>query len=92
MSTIRTMRAERSLSLRDVADHLGISHVFMGEIERGIRPLPAKHVEPLAILFGVPPDSIRGRAPERIDLSDLAEADRAKVADLVARLRASRAA
>jgi transcriptional regulator with XRE-family HTH domain len=36
---IRAKRVEAGLSLRDVARSLGVSHVFLGEVERGARPL-----------------------------------------------------
>lgn len=35
---IRRRRVEAGLSLRAVADRLGISHVYLGEVERGVRP------------------------------------------------------
>lgn len=36
---LRTMRNAADLSLRDVAEALGgISHVYLGEVERGVRP------------------------------------------------------
>lgn len=35
---IRDRRTEAKLSLRDVAAQLDISHVYLGEVERGVRP------------------------------------------------------
>jgi transcriptional regulator with XRE-family HTH domain len=35
---IRDRRNAERLSLRDVADRLGISHVYLSEVERGVRP------------------------------------------------------
>jgi len=40
----RQVRVEAGLSLREAARKIGVSHVFLGEIERGVRaPLPEKH-------------------------------------------------
>ena len=36
---IRDKRIAAHLSLRKVADAIGVSHVFLGEVERGVRPL-----------------------------------------------------
>ena len=33
---LRERRVQANLSLRDVARHVGVSHVYLGEIERGI--------------------------------------------------------
>lgn len=34
---IRSARVDAGLSLRQTAQHLGISHVFLSEVERGVR-------------------------------------------------------
>lgn len=34
---IRSKRLASGLSLRDVADRIGVSHVFLGEVERDVR-------------------------------------------------------
>lgn len=34
---VRRYRVEARLSLREVADKLGVSHVYLGEVERGVR-------------------------------------------------------
>lgn len=36
---IRSKRIAAGLSLRDVADEMGFTHVFLGEVERGVRAL-----------------------------------------------------
>lgn len=36
-SYLRQMRMRAGLSLRDVAAGLGVSHVYLGEVERGVR-------------------------------------------------------
>ncbi|MFA6958364.1 MAG: helix-turn-helix transcriptional regulator [Thermoanaerobaculia bacterium] len=41
---LRIHRVAAELSLRHVADQLGVSHVFLGEVERGVkRKLPEKY-------------------------------------------------
>ncbi len=35
---LRDRRNAAELSLREVADRLGISHVYLSEVERGVRP------------------------------------------------------
>jgi transcriptional regulator with XRE-family HTH domain len=45
---LREVRAASGKSLREVADALGISHVYLGEVERGRRrTLPKKYWESL---------------------------------------------
>lgn len=87
--TIRTIRVEAGLSLRHVADRIGISHVALGEIERGIRPLPARLRSPIAETLGVTIDKIAGRAPLRIDVASLTPNERERVAAFVAEIRAA---
>jgi transcriptional regulator with XRE-family HTH domain len=38
---LRKRRVEAGLSLREVAGTLGVSHVFLADVERGVRPLSA---------------------------------------------------
>ena len=45
---IRRMRVASGRSLREVADAIGISHVYLGEVERGVRgPLMESHWDAL---------------------------------------------
>lgn len=45
---LRQRRVNAEKSLRDVADTVGVSHVYLGEVERGQRgPMPEKHWEGL---------------------------------------------
>lgn len=45
---LRDKRVAAGLSLRHVADQLGITHVYLGEVERGVRgPLKRKHWDKL---------------------------------------------
>ena len=50
---IRRARVEDGKSLREVADAVGISHVYLGEVERGMRgPLMPSHWD--ALLAAIP--------------------------------------
>ena len=41
---VREAREQAKLSLRQVANKLGVSHVYLGEVERGVRgPMDQKH-------------------------------------------------
>ncbi|HPM76265.1 MAG TPA: helix-turn-helix transcriptional regulator [bacterium] len=35
---VRRKRIEAGISLRDAAKRIGITHVYLGEVERGVRP------------------------------------------------------
>lgn len=49
---LREQRVAAGKSLRLVADGLGVSHVFLGEVERGVkRKLPEKHWDRLIELI-----------------------------------------
>jgi transcriptional regulator with XRE-family HTH domain len=37
-SYIRKLRVEAHISLRELAEKMNISHVYLGEVERGVRP------------------------------------------------------
>jgi transcriptional regulator with XRE-family HTH domain len=73
---VRTRRVEAKRSLRTVADHIGVSHVFLAEVERGIRAPLKPEYEPKLIEI-VPTltaaDLARARAltrPLKITLAD----------------------
>ena len=41
---VREAREQAKLSMREVANKLGVSHVYLGEVERGVRgPMDQKH-------------------------------------------------
>ncbi len=73
---LRDMREKASLSLRKVADSLGVSHVYLGEVERGVRgPMPEKHWERLTkIIPGITTERLRKMAqltkPIRFNLAE----------------------
>ena len=85
--TLRDIREKAGRSLRQVAAEVGVSHVCLGEIERGIRPLPDRLRPLIARALGVPEEEVSGRAPERVSLAGMTEEQRAEVAAFVARLR-----
>jgi transcriptional regulator with XRE-family HTH domain len=73
---LRDRRVAAGLSLRDVAQRLGISHVYLGEVERGVRgPLRPEHWS--ALLKTIPqlsPAELERAAaasrPMQVDLAD----------------------
>jgi transcriptional regulator with XRE-family HTH domain len=73
---LRQQRVAAGLSLRDVAQRLGISHVYLGEVERGVRgPLKPEHWS--ALLKIIPSLSrielertAAASRPMRVDLAD----------------------
>src|SRR5579872_614189 len=71
---VRHARVANGLSLREVADAVGISHVYLGEVERGVRgPLMESHWDALIA-------AIRGLT--RTELQHAAEVSRALRLDL----------
>lgn len=61
---LREARTAAGKSLRDVADALGITHVYLGEVERGRRrSLPEKYWEKLAeVVPGVEVEELEATA------------------------------
>ena len=61
---LREKRVEAGLSLRDLAGELGISHVYLGEVERGRRRTLPEQYWPLLVrrLPGVSVDDLRAAA------------------------------
>jgi transcriptional regulator with XRE-family HTH domain len=88
---IREARLAARRSLRSVAANLGISHVFLGEIERGIRPLPERLVGPLSRELNMPTPA-QGRAPITLRLDGLSDEQRRLIASMVERMREGAAA
>lgn len=52
-SRVRALRQGQGLTLRDVAKELGISYVFLGELERGEKPWKVDRLEQVANYFEV---------------------------------------
>jgi transcriptional regulator with XRE-family HTH domain len=71
---LREKRVEAGLSLRHVAERIGVTHVYLGEIERGkSAPLARKHWGLLMeTISGITPDDLETRAamskPIKMDL------------------------
>ena len=73
---IRTQRLKAGLSLRNVADAIGISHVYLAEVERGVRA-PFKSERWPAVIKAIPGVTQLGlernaatTRPIQIDLED----------------------
>lgn len=74
---LRDARERAGLSLRELAKRLGVSHVFLGEVERGLRGLPRERwplmLQELPTLDEQQLDHLELlRRPVRLDLSDKA--------------------
>lgn len=73
---LRQRRIAASLSLRDVADRLQVSHVFIGEVERGVRQVVSRNrwADLVAAIPGVTLDDLERHAiqtkPLQLQLSD----------------------
>lgn len=73
---LREARRTKGLTVRALAAVVGLSHVFVGEIERGTRPLPKARREAFAAAVDLP-------------VADLTELDPATLAVVEARLVAA---
>lgn len=83
---LRTIRLAAHLSQRALAERLGISHVTLGEVERGgARALAARHW-PALVAIGADPDELaRLGRPEVDALREENAALRSELARLVGR-------
>jgi transcriptional regulator with XRE-family HTH domain len=62
---VRELRSWRGLSLRTTADLAGLSHGYLGKLERGEKPVNSRQVlEALALALRVAPDELTGTSPE----------------------------
>lgn len=58
-ATIRRLRVESGLSLRDLAKRLGVSSAYLSRVEHGLDAVPtAQRLEALATAFDVAPDAL----------------------------------
>ena len=63
-ASIRRARVAAGVSLRSAAKEIGVSHVFLGLVERGQRPLPREHYPRIAkALPGWTPEPVRLEGP-----------------------------
>lgn len=53
-SRVRALRKKKKLTLKEVAEKLGISYVYLGEMERGEKPWKLSMLSELAKQFHVP--------------------------------------
>jgi|HubBroStandDraft_1064217.scaffolds.fasta_scaffold33289_4 transcriptional regulator with XRE-family HTH domain len=73
---LRRQRIESGRSLREVAEAVGISHVYLGEVERGVRgPLKPEHWSALVrAVPGLALEELRSHAeasrPLQLDVAD----------------------
>ncbi len=73
---LRRQRIESGRSLREVAEAVGISHVYLGEVERGVRgPLKPDHWSALVrAIPGLTLEELRSHAeasrPLQLDVAD----------------------
>ena len=51
---LKTTRKEHDLSVRELANHLGVTASYISDIEKGNRYAPVNHLEKLAKLFNLP--------------------------------------
>lgn len=60
---IRRRRMDLNISVRDLARKIGVSHVFLGEVERGTRPtIGEAHWNALSLALQIPLEQIREAA------------------------------
>lgn len=50
---VRDRRRELGMSLRELAEKLGVSHVFLGEVERGTARIPLARIAAFALALRV---------------------------------------
>ena len=58
MTAIRKHRLDRNMTLKQVADGVGVSITFLGEVERNDKNISAAKAQELAELYGVTIDDI----------------------------------
>jgi len=89
---IKQKRIDAGRSLREVADSLGVTHVYLGEVERGRhRTMPEERWK--ALTMAIPGVTLRelreaSDASELIDPRELGEQDQRLVISLARRIKA----
>lgn len=66
MNRLKTLRLSRGLTIRALADQVGISHTQITHIENGKRNLTSKNASRVADFFGVSVDYLLGKSAEEI--------------------------
>lgn len=78
------------MTMAQVASAIGVSTVFVSNIEGGISPLPPKHAEAWARVIKAPLEEVRRFEAIEVRLTGLLPSERARVAAFIAELRAGR--
>jgi transcriptional regulator with XRE-family HTH domain len=78
---LRRLRKERGMSLRALGQAIGVSHVFVGEVERGsYGPMTWARIESVARVLGVDSEPLHNLAANNTGCFNAgARAERAKV-------------
>lgn len=87
---IRKARVDRGLSLRAAAKQIGISHVFLGQIEQGRGRITEARVEAAAEALGIKPWRLRALAAldsGEVSVSGLPEPEIERVVFYIERVR-----
>ncbi len=51
-AALRRFRESKRIGLREMARRLGVSHVYLGEVERGVRAASGRKLLELAVEYG----------------------------------------
>lgn len=92
---IRSWRLYRKLSLRELGDRTGMSHVSIGRIERGLQEWNETTISLLAKALNTDVGSLLGREPEQTEgiwsvWADLTEDERRQLVELARALKIAR--
>lgn len=66
MNRLQDLREKRGLSIRKLAEQVGISHTQISRIEHGTQSMSVPHAVALADFFGVSVDYLLGSSAEEI--------------------------
>lgn len=66
MNRLKDLREKRGISIRKLAEQVGISHTQISRIERGEQAMSVPHAVALADYFGVSVDYLLGASAEEI--------------------------
>ncbi len=65
MNNLKLLRTEKHLTMRELADKVGICYTTISSLETGKRPFNLDHLQRLSKFFGVSYDYILGTSDER---------------------------
>lgn len=89
VQTLRHLREAKGLSRNALAKKLGVSPTFVAWVEGGLTPLPESRVEAWGVALGVDPGEVARWVGGEVKLVGLTPAQRQRVTDFVASLRAA---